>query len=209
MVDFRKAKWINKPTDFEVTQDSVSITTSPETDFWQRSYYGFRNDNAPALLLETDQNFSFTVKVNFVYNVLFDQCGLIVYVDSDTWFKASIEYENEQFSRLGSVVTNFGYSDWATTDVALPNQIWYRLHRRGPDLLVESSADGVMFGQMRIFHLHKLGETTEEMGKSDPPLATGKVVSFGMYACSPSNSTFTAKFSDMTIEPCRWQAHQA
>ncbi len=28
-----------------------------------------------------------------------------------------IEYENEQYQRLGSVVTNRGYSDWATTDI--------------------------------------------------------------------------------------------
>ena len=27
------------------------------------------------------------------------------------------EYENEQFQHLGSVVTNMGYSDWATTAI--------------------------------------------------------------------------------------------
>ncbi|WP_397312917.1 DUF1349 domain-containing protein, partial [Paenibacillus elgii] len=31
--------------------------------------------------------------------------------------KASIEYENEEYQRLGSVVTNHGFSDWATTDI--------------------------------------------------------------------------------------------
>ena len=85
-------------------------------------------------------------------------------------FKASIECENENFSRLGSVVTNLGYSDWATTDIDTISGIWYRLSRRGSDFLVESSFDGVSFKQMRIFHLHKLGETTEQMGKSNPPL---------------------------------------
>ena len=32
-------------------------------------------------------------------------------------FQTIIEYENEQYQRLGSVVTNRGYSDWATTDI--------------------------------------------------------------------------------------------
>lgn len=207
MVDFTVAKWIFEPKVSEVNPKSVSITTDPETDFWQRSYYGFRNDNAPALQIDSKENFTFTTKVSFDYQAKFDQCGLIIYLDSENWFKASIEYENEEFSRLGSVVTNFGYSDWATSDIPLPKSIWYRLSRRGPDFLIESSFDGVVFKQMRIFHLHKLGETTEEMGKSNPPLPGGNVVSFGVYACSPLKSSFTAKFTDMKLEPCKWLAH--
>ncbi len=207
MVDFTVGKWIFEPKVSEVTQDFVSITTEPETDFWQRSYYGFRNDNAPALQIESEENFTFTTKVSFDYQAQFDQCGLIIYLDSENWFKASIEYENEAFSRLGSVVTNLGYSDWATSDIPLPEVIWYRLSRRGPDFLIESSFDGVAFKQMRIFHLHKLGETTPEMGKCNPPLPANNVVSFGVYACSPLKSSFTATFTDMRLEPCKWLAH--
>ena len=194
MIDFTVGKWIFKPKYFEISSEAVSITTEPETDFWQRTYYGFRNDNAPALLIESNDNFTFTTKVSFDYQALFDQCGLIIYLDNENWFKASIEYENEEYSRLGSVVTNLGYSDWATTDIPLPNGIWYRLNRRGPDFLIESSFDGRNFKQMRVFHLHKLGETTIEMGKSNPPLATTNTVNFGVYACSPINSSFTAIF---------------
>lgn len=207
MVDFSNGRWINEPKRHKLTKASVSITTEPDTDLWQRSYYGFRNDNAPALQIETEQNFTFTTKASFSYKALFDQCGLIVYLDSDNWFKASIEYENETFSRLGSVVTNSGYSDWATTDIPLPESIWYRLSRRGPDFLIESSADGDVFKQMRIFHLHVLGETTEAMGRSNPPKPTDKLVNVGVYACSPSQSSFTAEFTDMTFEPCQWLAH--
>jgi regulation of enolase protein 1 (concanavalin A-like superfamily) len=207
VVDFSKANWINEPENYELTRESISITTEPGTDFWQRSYYGFRNDNAPALLTESDDNFTFTAKASFNYNALFDQCGLAIYLDSDNWFKASIEYENNEYSRLGSVVTNLGYSDWATTDVTLPDHIWYRLHRRGPDFLIESSLDGERFNQMRIFHLHKLGETTEEMGKCNPPQPARHKVNIGVYACSPLNSSFTAKFQEIKLEECQWLAH--
>ncbi|MBX2837552.1 MAG: DUF1349 domain-containing protein [Gammaproteobacteria bacterium] len=208
-MDFSKGKWINKPNSYQLTPESVSITTEAETDLWQRSYYGFRNDNAPALQVSTDQNFSFTAKVCFEYRNRFDQCGLLIYLDSENWFKASIEYENERYSRLGSVVTNLGYSDWATTDITLPNHIWYRLSRRGADFLIESSLDSEVFNQMRIFHLHRLGETTEEMGKSNPPKPTQSSVSFGVYACSPLDSSFTAVFSNLEFEPCKWLAHPA
>ncbi len=199
--------WINAPLDFQIYRDSIAITTEPETDFWQRSYYGFRNDNAPAFLFRNDDNFTFTLKAQFNYRKLFDQCGVIVYLDSENWFKASIEYENEKFSRLGSVVTNNGYSDWATTDIKTPSDIWYRLNRRGPDFLLESSLDGVRFNQMRVFHLHLLGETTLEMGTVNPPLPAQVSVRFGLYACSPSDSSFKATFSKMKLEPCKWMAH--
>ncbi|WP_036830595.1 DUF1349 domain-containing protein, partial [Photobacterium sanctipauli] len=72
---------------------------------------------------------------------------------------------------------------------------------------IESSFDGVNFKQMRIFHLHKLGETTEAMGKCNPPQTALNTVKFGVYACSPLKSSFTATFSDMQLEPCKWLAH--
>ena len=81
------------------------------------------------------------------------------------------------------------------------------LSRRGPDFLLESSTDGVTFKQMRVFHLHHLGPTTVEMGQSDPPVPPDLPVRFGVYACSPGDSSFTATFSEMRLEPCVWLAH--
>ena len=207
-IDFSNGKWLNQPQLFEVNEQSVKITTEPNTDFWQRSYYGFRNDNAPALLVESKNNYSFTVQASFEYQAKFDQCGLIIYINSDNWFKTSIEFETEHFSRLGSVVTNHGYSDWATTDISTTNTMWYRLNRRGADFLIESSPDGIYFKQMRIFHLHCLGETSVEMGKLDPPAPPKQFLSFGLYACSPMNSSFEATFTNLKLEKCLWMAYK-
>ena len=207
-IDLSTGCWLNKSESCFINSETIVIQTTPKTDFWQRSYYGFRNDNAPALQFESDTNFTFTVKANFNYKSLFDQCGVIIYLNSENWFKASIEYENERFSRLGSVVTNLGYSDWATADIDTIRGIWYRLSRRGSDFLIESSFDGVNFKHMRIFHLHKLGETTEKMGKSNPPLVPESTVTFGVYACSPTESSFMATFSEMKLESSYWKAHK-
>ena len=205
--DLSSAKWLNQPKRFELSERSVGLTTEAKTDLWQRSYYGFRSDNAPALLLESEANFSFTVRASFEYRFRFDQCGPIVYLDSENWFKASVEHENARVSRLGSVVTNHGYSDWATTDIGAVTVMWYRLSRRGPDFLIESSADGTEFGQMRIFHLHLLGETTTEMGRLNPPAPAQWPVRFGVYACSPLDSSFEARFDSIRLESCLWEAH--
>ncbi|AEI51757.1 DUF1349 domain-containing protein [Runella slithyformis] len=192
MIDFSIFRWLYPPQHFQIEDDRVSIRTEPKTDFWQRTYYGFQNDNAPAFLRSIAEDFTFTVKTTFDSHTQFDQCGVIIYQDSDNWFKASIEYENEHIARLGSVVTNLGYSDWATTDISAEvRTMWYRLSRRGSDFLIENSEDGEDFSQMRIFHLHR-------------PLLE---VYFGVYACSPLESSFEAVFTDFRLTESIWQAH--
>ena len=130
--DVENLKWTREPKAYTLSQDRIEITTAPHTDLWQRTYYHFRNDNAPVLQMETDERFfSFTVHTHFRSKGRFDQCGVVMYLDSENWLKASVEYENERFQHLGSVVTNHGYSDWATTQIdASIQSMWYRLSRR-------------------------------------------------------------------------------
>ena len=40
-------EWLREPAHATVDAEFVRFTTSPGTDLWQRTYYGFRNDNAP------------------------------------------------------------------------------------------------------------------------------------------------------------------
>ena len=187
-------KWTREPKECRITADRVEIVSKPHTDLWQRTYYHFRNDNAPVLQMETEeQYFSFVVKTDFTESChRFDQCGIVMYLDSENWVKASVEYENENYQHLGSVVTNQGYSDWATTELdACVTSMWYRLSRRADDYRIECSQDGTTFHQMRIFHMHQGG---------------GKI-QFGIYACSPEDSSFRAVFTDMQLMDCQWHAH--
>ena len=130
--DVNTLVWTREPESFAIAEDKIEIITKPHTDLWQRTYYHFRNDNAPVLQMETDEPyFSFTVKTAFESKHRFDQCGIVMYLDSENWLKGSIEFENERFQHLGSVVTNDGYSDWATTEIpADVKSMWYRLSRR-------------------------------------------------------------------------------
>ena len=192
--DIHKLQWTREPADYTIADDKIEIVTMPHTDLWQRTYYHFRNDNAPVLQMESDEKyFSFIVKTDFSdAHHRFDQCGIVMYLDSENWLKASVEYENESFGHLGSVVTNHGYSDWATTEIrADVRQMWYRFSRREDDFRVECSADGIHFSQMRICHMAEGGGT----------------IRFGIYACSPEESSFTAVFTDMQITECAWLAH--
>lgn len=90
------------------------------------------------------------------------------------------------------MVTNHGYSDWATTEISADvKTMWYRFSRREDDYCLEHSEDGVTFHQMRVCHMHQGKET----------------IQFGVYACSPEDSSFTARFTDFEISECRWPAH--
>ena len=191
--NIKDLKWIREPKSYVITENKIEIITEPHTDLWQRTYYNFRNDNAPVLQINTDEKyFSFIVKTEFESNHRFDQCGVVMYLDSENWFKCSIEYENEDFQHLGSIVTNNGYSDWATTAIdASIKSMWYRFSRREDDYCIESSIDGINYSQMRIFHMWK-GNST---------------IQFGIYACSPENSSFKAIFTNMEITDCKWLAH--
>ncbi len=192
-LDATRMTWIRPPKEYAVTPERVEITTEPFTDLWQRTYYHFRNDNAPVLQFTTaEKYFSFVVKTEFQTKVRYDQSGVVMYLDSENWLKASVEHENREIRRLGSVVTNDGYSDWASVDVdASVDSIWFRLSRREEDFCIENSFDGVHFKQMRICHVGKAKET----------------VSFGVYACSAEDSSFTASFSHMELTECQWHAH--
>ena len=186
--------WTRQPKDYNISEDKIEITTNPHTDLWQRTYYHFRNDNAPVLQMRTKEKFfSFVVKTEFPESHhRFDQCGIVMYLDSENWLKGSIEYENEQFQHLGSVVTNMGYSDWATTAISADvKSMWYRFSRREDDYCIECSEDGVNYSQMRVCHMWKASDE----------------IQFGIYACSPEDSSFTAVFTNMEVTECKWLAH--
>ena len=193
-MELERFEWTRQPKGYRIENGRIEITTMPHTDLWQRTYYHFRNDNAPLFQTESEEDyFSFVVKTDFSgAHQRFDQCGVVMYLDSENWIKASVEYEDGKIQHLGSVVTDQGWSDWATTEIPADiRTMWYRFSRREDDFRIECSYDGEKFSQMHIAHMH------EGKGK----------IAFGIYACSPEDSSFTAVFSDMKITECAWKAH--
>ncbi|MBN1409679.1 MAG: DUF1349 domain-containing protein [Spirochaetales bacterium] len=180
--------WLNEPS-FVIKEKTLKITTSPQTDFWQRTHYGFERDNGHCLLTKVGYDFSLSVKTRFTAKTQYDQCGLIVRIDAENWIKTSTEYETAGHSRLGSVVTNLGYSDWAMIDINTPiTEMWYRIQKNRNDYLIEYSYDGSAWKQLRITHLHR------EYDKLDA----------GIYACSPMDGSFDCEFSDYGLTKSSW-----
>lgn len=188
--DGRSWSWLNEPEHL-VRDGKLELTTRGNTDLWQRTHYGFSRDNAHCLLTPVERDFSLSVRCTSFPKSRFDQCGAMVRTDGQNWIKVSIEYESETVARLGSVVTNLGYSDWATTDIdPSVTGMWYRIQSRGSDFLLESSEDGTVWRRMRIAHLHV----------HDGPVLTG------VYACSPNEGGALAVFDHLVIAPGEWKA---
>ncbi len=181
-IDLTRFSWLNPPKDLSLAPDCLEFATSPDTDFWQRTHYGFRRNTGHAFLTAIPGDFSFSAQTKFLYENLFDQSGLLLYIDEDNWAKASLEFSEGVSGQLGSVVTNSGWSDWASTPMnPIMNRIFYRVSRRGADFMFECSLDGEEYHQMRVFHM------TGDLDR----------LRVGVYACSPQKSSFTVRFTDI------------
>ena len=73
--------WFNEPGHYQLG-DGLEIFTDEKTDFWQRTHYGFQRDDGHCLLIKQSGDFSLTTRVEFDPRTMYDQCGLIVRIDS-------------------------------------------------------------------------------------------------------------------------------
>jgi uncharacterized protein len=175
--------WFCEPPHWSVNQAARMLHVEPaaQTDFWQKTHYGFEADNGHFLSLPVAGDFILTTHVRFNPVHQYDQAGLMIRLSPDCWLKTSVEYESDGPNRLGSVVTNGGYSDWSTQNFADERrEIWLRVRREATDYLVESADDGRRWTQIRMARL------LEDQG--------GMPVAAGLYACSPKGQGFVAQF---------------
>lgn len=191
--------WFNKPPKSR-TGNGLEIWTGEKTDFWQRTHYGFQRDDGHCLFRKVTGDFSITAKMEFNPATQYDQCGLMIRIDKDNWIKVSCEFENENISRLGSVVTNLGFSDWASQDIPSSHRMmYYRVSKRGTDFLAEASYDGDNWFQLRIAHLHALDKKVGGDEKNG--------IEAGLYTCSPIGENFYTRTHFLEFNDNKWTSH--
>ncbi|MHB9005936.1 MAG: DUF1349 domain-containing protein [Limisphaerales bacterium] len=186
--------WFGPPARWSLHDSRLIICPATQTDYWQRTHYGFSADNGHFLGLPLTGDFLMSTRVRSRPAHQYDQAGLMVRYSPDCWLKTSVEFEPDGPSRLGAVVTAAGYSDWSTQDFELsPDAVELRIRKRGEDFTVdyrrsptaEATGTGDRWSQIRIAHLASPG--------SSPLYA-------GVYACSPKGAGFEARFDYLRIE---------
>ena len=177
--------WLNPPKVWKLINNALYVETDAVTDFWQRTFYGFRNDNAHFLYYETDKDFVMTTHLKIESKNQFDQAGIAIRIDEDNWLKASVEYDLNLPAKLGSVVTNNGFSDWATQSYPRnTTEMTWKVTRIGKDFFIAYlNADGI-WEQVRVAHIDK---------------ASGNI-KCGVYACSPIDKGYKVYYDFLKIE---------
>jgi uncharacterized protein len=183
-----RLEWRCEPKNWFIDQGSSQLVlkTDQETDYWQKTHYGFEADNGHFLYTKTTKNFRMTAKVKALPKSKYDQAGLMIRFSEDVWVKTSLEFIPDGLSKLGAVVTNRGYSDWSTQYVDDNEaELYYRISKIAQNVYVDFSWDGEAWNQIRIAHL--------DIPEHSTLLA-------GVYACSPQGKEQEVRFDFMTME---------
>ena len=103
--------WVNPPLNAEISSEGFTVTAKANSDFWQKTSYGFIHTEGHALLNDFPQDSAIEISWVLNYNEQFDQAGLMVYHDDENWIKAGVEFADGA-PQLGAVVTR-EKSDWS------------------------------------------------------------------------------------------------
>ncbi|MBM7838900.1 regulation of enolase protein 1 (concanavalin A-like superfamily) [Alkalihalobacillus xiaoxiensis] len=178
-----KLNWLNEPSHW-VVENGLKIRSDADTDFWQRTHYGFRRDNGHFLYAEIEGDFRITTRVVTSPVNRYDQAGLMIRFDENNWLKTSSEFIPAEANKLGVVVTNNGYSDWSSQPIETIEAMSYRITRKKQTYYVDVSSDEIHWTQIRIAHL----------------CSKNQQVHAGLYGCSPQGKDAEFAFQSLVIE---------
>jgi uncharacterized protein len=182
-VDFRDGRWLNEPAHCHVGETGLRLTTDAKTDFWRETHYGFVRDSGHFLGFPAADGFTATLRVEGVFETLYDQAGLMVRIDEMRWVKAGVEFTDG--ARFLSVVVTDGRSDWS---VSQPFEVLgdFRIRatvQRGA-MRIQASRDGTFWPLLRL-----------------APIAVADRYLVGPMACTPERSGLGVRFSEFDLAP--------
>lgn len=158
------------------------VTAVEGSDAWRTTSYGFVHDSEHALLQPTDGPFS--VEASFVldFTEQFDQAGVFLRVDEQTWIKAGVEF-SDGAPQLGAVVTR-GFSDWSVSPVPewAGRVVTVRASRDGDAVTIRAWAEGDESRLVRVAYL-------------DPDAD----VSAGLLCAGPTRAGLTVTFTGFRV----------
>src|ERR687896_406142 len=146
---FDKCIWHNKPRQWSLANNVLTVVTDRGTDFWRETHYGFTRDSGHFFGRGVEGAFTATLRVRARYEGLYDQAGIMVRLDAEAWIKAGIELSDGE-ALLGSVLT-LGRSDWATGPYrGDASDVWIRATVDRGALRLQASGDGLRWPLVRL-----------------------------------------------------------
>lgn len=180
---FEQCRWLNEPDRWTLVPDCLAVTTNQATDFWRKTQYGFTRDSGHFFGREVPGGFTASLRVKARYASLYDQAGIMVRLDAETWIKAGVELSDGE-TLLSSVLT-LGHSDWATGAFhGNASDFHIRVTVDCGVLRLQASTDGLRWPLMRLCPF---------------PVAERYLV--GPMCCTPERAGLDVVFSDFTVTP--------
>lgn len=168
----KQSFWRNEPPVHEPRGAGLFVRTGPEGDYWNNTFYGFRHHNGHFLATPVTGDFSCEATFAANYTRLYDQAGLMAFVDDDNWLKCGIEFTDGAL-HLSVVVTRDDQSDWSMLPVGTPPEqpVSLRLTRHAEALRVQV-LDGATWRLVRLAFL-RMGATVDVGPMTCSPLGEG------------------------------------
>ncbi|MGY5883619.1 DUF1349 domain-containing protein [Modestobacter lacusdianchii] len=180
--------WTTPPVAASEDGPDLLVTAAKGSDAWRHTSYGFVHDDAHALLAPLDG----AVEVTFDADLdqQFDQAGLMLRADAETWLKAGVEF-SDGAAQLGAVVT-LGRSDWSVAPVPdwTGRRVTVRASRSGDAVTVRARVDDEPFRLVRVAAF-----------PPDVPVAAGP------YCCAPTRAGLVVRFRGWTTGPADADLH--
>jgi len=181
LTSIRLGRWLNEPATWSLDDNQLHVVTDKATDFWRETHYGFIRHNGHFFFLESTGDFTAQVHVRARFETLYDQAGLMIRLDGETWLKAGIEY-NDGAPMLGSVLT-VGKSDWATGPFnGDPADFHLRVTVADDVLRLQYSTEGVHWPLVRL-----------------APFPKAASYQVGPMCCTPERAGLHVSFSDFSL----------
>lgn len=173
--------WYNEPSNWSTDKNGLYIHAEGDTDFWRITHYDFIHDDGHFYYQERAGDWVATVKISGEYTSQYDQAGLMVRLNEQTWIKAGIEYIDDR-QHLSAVVTR-EHSDWSVAPTDLnPESVYLRLTRQGDAVRIDYSFDDFTYLMLRLAYF--------------PPDVP---VQIGPMAAAPTGSGFSVTFEQLTV----------
>jgi len=154
ILNWEQGSWTNEPENAIEAGDELWVTAKPESDYWNRTSYGFIHDSGHGLLAELKANAAMEIEFFLDFEGQFDQAGLLLFADNEHWTKAGVEF-SDGIAQVGAVVTNY-FSDWSVSPVSDWNKKWVRVRisRTDKDITVRAGV-----GSLRLMRVAPIDET--------------------------------------------------
>ncbi len=179
-LNVKKLEWIHKPERYILNKDKVILETEPFTEVFGKK----PGAEAIEMSMQPKGNFCFTVRTDFAFHDVLDQCGIMLYDGKKRVLVCGTKHHNDEVDALECIVFHDKYGDRSSREIGTAiKHLYYRIWYREGAIRVQYSFNGTSFIDARQFHL----------------IAKNPMISIGIYACSPHDSSFDCTFSQMEM----------